>query len=75
MDRPCYLNTSRLRIAIGCTWHLFQKYWDLDLIGTPDATVAGKPAWLMSSVEGIRERIAEYERNKSAAIHNSLTTV
>jgi hypothetical protein len=71
-DRPHYLNVSRLREALGYTWFLFQKYWDLDLIPIPDATAGDKPLWLISNVEPIRDRIQEYERAKSAAKFNAI---
>jgi hypothetical protein len=75
MDRPVYLNVSRLRETLGHTWFLFQKYWDLDLIPTPDATAGEKPLWLISRVDEIRERINEFERRKTAAKFNAEISV
>jgi len=71
-DRPHYVGTSGLRVTLGLTWHKFLDYWEKDVIPACDATVGEKPVWLLSNVESIRERIAEYQRNKSAAIHNAI---
>jgi len=72
MNRPHYVGTSGLRIALGLTWHKFLDYWEKDVVALPDATAGDRPLWLLSNVESIRAQIAEYERNRSAAIHNAI---
>ena len=66
------LNTSRLRSALGISWYLFGRYWDLDLFPDPDAEAGGRPLWKMSRVEEIRKRLDEYERTVAAATNNAL---
>jgi len=71
------IGNSRLKEALGIrSWYSFHNLRSRGVIPWPSPFCNGDvELWPVADIPKIQEKIDEYQRNKSAAIHNSLQTV
>jgi hypothetical protein len=70
------VGANRLKELLGIrSWYSFGLLRDRGVIAGADCIESGRELWKLSRLQAIKESVQDYERTKSAALHNAISTI